>query len=675
MQGRSGAIHRRSSESREGRASVRTPTLINAESLRAEVTVAQALEKYRARRSASGKRAVNHWLIDSKYFNATIAVAIVLNTIQLGLSVDLRGPRWDETWAVTEHVFTAVFTLEMLAKVCVLKRCYFHDRCNVVDFLLVTIAILDVWILTPLLSGKSFVGSLTMMRIIRLSRMFRMVRMIKLFRELIVLLDALAKSIATMFWIAVLVALTLYMYAIVCVEVIGRNESYESYSTDPEILNLAADSFNNFQYFGSIGRSIFSLFGLVTLSEWSTTARPVAEQQPFAVVVLVSFTLVTAFGVFNVLVGLVVEHALEASQALAMANAEERRFKQMAKVESIKQVITEMGLGSGDRHGITLAALESAVLNNSMLSELISDIDLPANFTLQELFTLIDASGDGNISGDELMAEMYRLLFCSDFQRLCVMRTSVNQVKSMIQSLRKELVEYRQCTNERRSCSACHEPQSRISHESRAPGSESELRSHCALLGEGYLKGAMDHAPVTEEGLDLRMEMKSMWSDLSSKLDILLMQSMRPPSGFPGQGLSVTSACHQNMGPCSHADFWLKSPRKPVDVGADAPALPEERGGSDQSFIGSQSLSTKPCSRSSRAGEDMQGGQSQLGVGAVGSHCPSAMSLGEAPKSLVSLQGPLQQTSQALPPGSQGNLDPTQDACNAGVSSTSAWTL
>merc|ERR1740122_329865 len=99
-----------------------------------------------------------------------------------------------------------------------------------------------------------------MMRIVRLSRMFRMVRMVKLFQELVVLLHALAKSIATMFWIGTLMALILYMYAIVCVEVIGSNESYESYSTDTDILNLAADSFNNFQYFGSIARSIFSLF-------------------------------------------------------------------------------------------------------------------------------------------------------------------------------------------------------------------------------------------------------------------------------------------------------------------------------------------------------------------------------------------------------------------------------
>lgn len=67
------------------------------------------------------------------------------------------------------------------------------------------------------------------------------------------------------------------------------------------------------QWFGTMGRSAYSLFQIMTLESWSMgIVRPVMEVYPYAWVFFVPFILLTTFAVVNLLVGLIVNSMQDA---------------------------------------------------------------------------------------------------------------------------------------------------------------------------------------------------------------------------------------------------------------------------------------------------------------------------------------------------------------------------
>lgn len=74
------------------------------------------------------------------------------------------------------------------------------------------------------------------------------------------------------------------------------------------------------EWFGTLGRSAYSLFQIMTLESWSMgIVRPVMELFPYAWMFFVPFIMVTTFAVVNLLVGLIVNsmqdaHSEEADQ-------------------------------------------------------------------------------------------------------------------------------------------------------------------------------------------------------------------------------------------------------------------------------------------------------------------------------------------------------------------------
>ena len=62
------------------------------------------------------------------------------------------------------------------------------------------------------------------------------------------------------------------------------------------------------EWFGSIGRSMYSLFQIMTLESWSMgIVRPVMEVYPWAWLFFVVFILITSFAVLNLFIGIIVD--------------------------------------------------------------------------------------------------------------------------------------------------------------------------------------------------------------------------------------------------------------------------------------------------------------------------------------------------------------------------------
>ena len=156
----------------------------------------------------------------------------------------LVGVETDQEIAAAHHgllnfldqVVLGIFTLEMLIKMGAEGRRpwnYFRDPWNVFDFLIVVVCYLPI--------HSQYV---TVLRLLRLLRVLRLVRALP---RMQLLVTALFKSIPSMIYVAGLMGLLFYVYAVAGVFVFGKN--------DPV-------------HFGSLPQAMLSLFGVVTLEGW-----------------------------------------------------------------------------------------------------------------------------------------------------------------------------------------------------------------------------------------------------------------------------------------------------------------------------------------------------------------------------------------------------------------------
>merc|ERR1719265_189935 len=153
------------------------------------------------------------------------------------------------------------------------------------DCFLVSMAILDGWILAVVAGNEgSPLGNLSVLRILRVMRVMRLARLLKIFKELWMIIKGIIDSLRTMFWVSMLLLLILYVCAILCTTVIGgaREETYPGYSEDPDVIQDSEmiQEFNNYMYFGTISRGMYTLFCVAIRAKWPELGRPVIEQQP-----------------------------------------------------------------------------------------------------------------------------------------------------------------------------------------------------------------------------------------------------------------------------------------------------------------------------------------------------------------------------------------------------------
>jgi voltage-gated sodium channel len=118
------------------------------------------------------------------------------------------------------------------------------------------------------------------------------------------------------------------------------------------------------EWFGTLGRSLYSLFQIMTLESWSMgIVRPVMDVYPYAWVFFLPFILLTSFTVLNLFIGIIVDamqsqHDAErkaeraAEEALAVQGQSDRAAI-LDEIRALRSEIAELksaagGPGPGD---------------------------------------------------------------------------------------------------------------------------------------------------------------------------------------------------------------------------------------------------------------------------------------------------------------------------------------
>lgn len=227
--------------------------------------------------------------LEHKYVQNTILGLIILNAITIGMEtspfiIGVFGKGLHQI----DKVILVIFTIEIGLKVVAYRHKFFKNAWNIFDFLIVAIALVPA-------AGP--------LHILRTLRILRTARLIKNVPKLRLIIESLIKSIPSIGWIAVLLFIIFYIFAVI--------------GTD-----LYQDRFP--QYFGDMGKSFFTLFQVMTLESWSSgIARPMMQKIPFAYVFFVPFILLATYTTLNVFIAIVVNTMNEINRE-EMKHEEER---------------------------------------------------------------------------------------------------------------------------------------------------------------------------------------------------------------------------------------------------------------------------------------------------------------------------------------------------------------
>jgi voltage-gated sodium channel len=222
-------------------------------------------------------------LVDSNAFATAILAVIVANAVVLGLQTyDEIVARQGDLFELLNDLFLAVFVGELALRLASYRRRpqeFFRSGWNVFDFVVVAVAFV------PGLQANS--------TLLRLARLARVVRIVRLLPDLRILLLAVARSLPPLFSMTVLTTMILFVYGMVGWLLFGDE--------DP-------------QDWGDIGNAMLTLFGLLTLENFPAYLEAGMEIHTWSWVYFVSFALVAAFIVLNVLIGIVLNSMEEARE-------------------------------------------------------------------------------------------------------------------------------------------------------------------------------------------------------------------------------------------------------------------------------------------------------------------------------------------------------------------------
>ena len=217
-------------------------------------------------------RARLHRVLERKSVQRGIVALIVANAVLLGL----------ETWpaAMTEagalivgldRLILSVFVAEIGARLFVHGRSFWRDPWSVFDFAVVAIALYPAS------------GPFAVLRALRVLRVLRLLSMVPSMRRVV---GALLAAIPGLASIALVLSILYYVFAVIAT-------------------SLFAGAFP--EWFGSIGRSLYTLFQIMTLESWSMgIARPVMETFPYAWAFFIPFILVATFTMLNLFIAIIV---------------------------------------------------------------------------------------------------------------------------------------------------------------------------------------------------------------------------------------------------------------------------------------------------------------------------------------------------------------------------------
>ncbi|XP_076641129.1 ca[2+]-channel protein alpha[[1]] subunit D isoform X4 [Halictus rubicundus] len=251
------------------------------------------------------------WFVTSQPFEYTIFTLIMINTVTLAMKFYRQPEIYTDALDVLNMIFTAVFALEFVFKLAAFRfKNYFGDAWNVFDFIIVLGSFIDI-VYSEVNPGSTIIS-------INFFRLFRVMRLVKLLSRgegIRTLLWTFIKSFQALPYVALLIIMLFFIYAVIGMQVFGKIAINNDTSIDRN---------NNFQ---SFPQAVLVLFRSATGEAWQDimldcSAQPDAKCDPnsdeskntngcgsdIAIPYFISFYVLCSFLIINLFVAVIMDN-------------------------------------------------------------------------------------------------------------------------------------------------------------------------------------------------------------------------------------------------------------------------------------------------------------------------------------------------------------------------------
>lgn len=227
--------------------------------------------------------------VEHPAFRAVVVLVIVLDSTVLGLQTmpELRDQKTHVIHYIDDFALL-FFCVELSLRIIAHRVAFFRNGWSLFDLAVVSVALIPV------------AGDYEILRILRVLRILRLVTVVPRLRKVV---KAMLSALPGMNAALLLLGIVFYMFSVITTKVL-------------------VEQFPGL--FGTIPMSMFSLFQIMTLESWASgIVRPVMELHPHAPVIFVPFILLTAYGIVNLFVAMVVAAMAQVTQEEAEEEKEQ----------------------------------------------------------------------------------------------------------------------------------------------------------------------------------------------------------------------------------------------------------------------------------------------------------------------------------------------------------------
>uniref|UniRef100_A0A672F2P8 Voltage-dependent T-type calcium channel subunit alpha-1H n=1 Tax=Salarias fasciatus TaxID=181472 RepID=A0A672F2P8_SALFA len=259
-------------------------------------------------------------IVESKYFNRGIMIAILVNTLSMGIEYHEQPEELTDVLEISNIVFTSMFVLEMGFMLLAFGLFgYIRNPYNIFDSIIVIISVWEI-------IGQSD-GGLSVLRTFRLLRVLKLVRFLPALRRQLVVLMKTMDNVATF---CMLLMLFIFTFSILGMHLFGCKFSLgtENGDTIPDRKN-----------FDTLLWAIVTVFQILTQEDWNVVLyNGMASTSPWAALYFVALMTFGNYVLFNLLVAILVEGFQAEGDANRSESDDDKKSDNFDEDEKVQQL-------------------------------------------------------------------------------------------------------------------------------------------------------------------------------------------------------------------------------------------------------------------------------------------------------------------------------------------------
>lgn len=331
-----------------------------------------------------------HWINRDRadYFFAGVIVA---NAIMLGVDIQVGLDNGGDSGTVLfliQVAFYLVFLFEIVVKIYVDGYNFFRfsNLSGLFDLFVVLAGTLEYLLLVT--AGTSGKGLVSAMRVCRLLRIVRIGRILHLCPELWILVTSLVASMRGIAYVLLSLMVLLYICCLITtMELANKSDALE-------------------EYFGSLDRSLFTHFMVLTLEGYPDVADAAGEVTWVWYLYIIGFIIISSILVINLVTGIIVEHVCSKNNT----KDEDPYFSAAFDLQHFRELFIELYSAAGFPPDQEVGLEEfTRIFQSEAIRDGMNALDICLTVDERELFKILDGTGAGKVTVENLIAGLMRL--------------------------------------------------------------------------------------------------------------------------------------------------------------------------------------------------------------------------------------------------------------------------